>query len=156
MESFSPTNILDLSNELIYRICRHLSFNDLVHLLLTCRQIYGILISDICLWKQSKYELSLSNDLNKNIVRINSLMLSPLISFCTRLYVRKLINEENGVCIPTIFFRYFLSALSHQLKELSLIHVFDGFCDEDDDSDKEEGEEEEEYEDDISICSRYL
>lgn len=125
MDLLSSPTILDMSNELIYKICRHPSFNDLINFLFTCRHIHSVLISDSCLWRQSEYNLFLTNDQNRNIARINALMLSPLFPYCTRLRVEKLNNGQNSECIPTIFFSYLLTSISHQLRELCLLHIPD-------------------------------
>lgn len=125
MASVSPPALLDLSNELLHRICRHLSFADLLNLLLTCRRLHGLLISDMSIWRPLQYQLRLNSDVNQNIAQINSLMSSPLFSFCTRLHVEKYSNEESETCIPTPFFSYLLPALLLQIKELCLLHLWE-------------------------------
>lgn len=123
MASLPSPTLIGLPNELLIRICRHLSFNDLLHLLSTCRRLHGVLISDMCIWRPLKYQLFLNSDENQNIALINSLISSPVFNFCTRLHVEKRSNGESEICIPGPFFSYILPALSHQLKELCLIHV---------------------------------
>ena len=120
----SPSsNFLDLPNELQHRIYRYLSFSDLLHLILTSRRFRDLLISDMYIWRPLQYELFLSPDSNQNIVRINSLMLSPLLSFCTRLRIIKFSDNTTKICIPTYFFTNILSTISHQLRELCLLHL---------------------------------
>lgn len=122
MASSSTPALLDLPKELLHIIFRNLSIYDLLHLSATCQFIRDILINDIRLWKPLQYELFLTNDHNQNIKRIDSLMISPFFSCCTRLRVIKLNNVEIGECIPKVFFSKLLPALSHQLKELCLLH----------------------------------
>lgn len=119
----SSATLLDLSNELIHMVCRHLPFCDLMRLISTCRRIHDLLVTDSCLWKPLRFELILSDDQIANTSRINSLTQSRLISFCTRLRVVKLHKEQAGQCIPTIFFSKLLSVLAHQLTELCLLHL---------------------------------
>ena len=147
----SPSSpLLDLPHELIYKICRNLSFGDLMHLLLSCRQIHGLLASDMCLWRALRYPLVLNRNEDQNVVLVNSMMRSPIFSYCTRLrlkYSGK--NEGSELCIPTHFFSALLPALSHQLKELCLQHQFDN--DDDDDDDEEEDDDEEDDDDEEEV-----
>ena len=126
MASQSSPTLLDLSAELIHKICRHLSFSDLLRLIFTCRRTHDLLKSDMCLWRSLQYPLFLNRYVDRNIELINSMMMSSIFSYCTILRVIKRNgNEEGEECIPTPFFSYLLPALAHQLKELSLQHKFD-------------------------------
>lgn len=142
MASPSPTLFI-LPNELIHNICCHLPFSDLLRFLSSCRHIYDLLIHDASLWKAVQYQLIFSKEPNKglvqlyaqmhspidpnpNVTRVNALMHSPLLPFCTRLRVVKNSRKETSElqCIPEVFFTNLLPAVSHQLKELCLLHNY--------------------------------